>query len=172
MEREGSGRAAGGGRVPRARAARRLKWARAARGLGWARVVRGLGLVMGGVALLAAGAGVLAGCSSSAPGQGVGATCGTTRTAADVPVIIKVLKGTVDCGMAMRVENAYAAKIRAGQVPGNGGGAPVAVSGWTCQGYPTPEVLRTGTASQCHTASAAIVAVLPVPASGATSTAG
>jgi len=102
----------------------------------------------------------------------VGATCGTTRTAADVPVIIKVFKGTVDCGMAMRVENEYAAKIRAGQVPGNGGGAPVAVSGWTCQGYPTPEVLSTGTASQCHTASAAIVAVLPVPASGATSTAG
>jgi hypothetical protein len=115
---------------------------------------------------------VLAGCSSSAPGvRGVGATCGTTRTAADVPVIIKVFKGTVDCGMAMRVENEYAAKVRAGQVPGNGGGAPVAVSGWTCQGYPTPEVLSSGTASQCHTASAAIVAVLPVPAPGATSTA-
>jgi hypothetical protein len=48
----------------------------------------------------------------------------------------------------------------------------VAVSGWTCQGYPTPVVLSTGTASQCHTASAAIVAVLPVRAPGATSTAG
>jgi len=128
--------------------------------------------VAGGAALLAGGAGVLAGCSSSAHGvQGVGATCGTTRTAADVPVIIKVTEGTVDCGMAMRVENEYAAMIRAGQVPGNGGGAPVAVSGWICQGYPTPEVLSTGDASQCHTASAAIVAVLPVPAPGATSTA-
>jgi hypothetical protein len=103
--------------------------------------------------------------------EGVGATCGTTRTAADVPVIIKVIKGTVDCGMAMQVENAYAAKIRAGQVPGNGGGAPVAVSGWICQGYSTPEVLNTGNASQCHTASAAIVAVLPVPTPGVTSTA-
>jgi hypothetical protein len=183
VEREGIGRAAAGGRGPGwsrpsrafgwARAARGLGWARAARGLGWARAARGLGWVMGGVALLAGGAGVLAGCSSSAPGvQGVGATCGTTRTAADVPVIIKVFKGTVDCGLAMRVENEYAARIRAGQVPGNGGGAPVAVSGWTCQGYPTPEVLSTGTASQCHTASAAIVAVLPVPAPGATSTAG
>ena len=126
----------------------------------------------GGAALLAGGAGVLAGCSSSAHGvQGVGATCGTTRTAANVPVIIKITKGTVDCDMAVRVENEYAAKIRAGQVPGNGGGAPVAVSGWICQGYSTPEVLSTGNASQCHTASAAIVAVLPVPTPGATSTA-
>jgi hypothetical protein len=116
---------------------------------------------------------MLAGCSSPAPGvQGAGATCGTTRTAADVPVVIKVFKGTVDCGMAMRVENEYAAMIRAGQVPGNGGGAPATVSGWICQGYPTPEVLSTGNASQCHTGGAAIVAVLPVPTPGATSTAG
>ena len=45
---------------------------------------------------------------------------------------------------------------------GNGGGAPVVVSGWTCQGYNTPEVLSTGNASQCHTGGAAILAVLPV----------
>jgi hypothetical protein len=134
--------------------------------------VRGLASVVSGAALLAGGAGVLAGCASSVPGvQGAGATCGTTRTAADVPVIIKVTKGTVDCGMAMRVENEYAAKVRAGQVPGNGGGAPVAVNGWICQGYSTPKVLSTGNASQCHTASAAIVAVLPAPAPQATSTA-
>jgi hypothetical protein len=62
----------------------------------------------------------------------------------------------------MRVENEYAAKIRDGQVPGNGGGAPVVVSGWTCQGYDTPQVLSTGNASQCHTGTAAILAVLPV----------
>jgi hypothetical protein len=140
---------------------------------GISRAARGLARMAGAAALLTGGAAVLAGCSSSASGaEGVGATCGTTRTAADVPVIIKVFKGTVDCGTAMMVENEYAAKIRAGQVPGNGGGAPVAVSGWTCQGYPTPEVLSTGTASQCHTASAAIVAVLPVPTPGATTTAG
>jgi len=123
--------------------------------------------MMGGRAVLVAGCctGLLAGCSS--PGAGAvraGATCGTTRTAANVPVVIKVAKGTVACGTAMQVEDEYAAKIRAGQVQGNGGGAPVTVSGWTCQGYATPEVLSTGNASQCHTSSAAILAVLPVPA--------
>jgi hypothetical protein len=81
-------------------------------------------------------------------------------------------KGTVDCGTALRVENEYAAKIRSGQVQGNGGGAPVAVSGWTCQGYPTPQVLSTGNTSQCHTSSAAIVAVLPVPTPARTMTTG
>ena len=133
---------------------------------------RALGSVAGGAVLLAAGAGALAGCSTAAAAQGAGATCGSTRTAADVPVIIKVIKGPVDCGTAMRVESEYAAKIRAGQVPGNGGGAAAAVSGWICQGYPTPEVLSTGNTSQCHTGTAAIVAVLPVPAPGATSTTG
>ena len=133
---------------------------------------RALGSVAGGAVLLAAGAGALAGCSTAAAAQGAGATCGSTRTAADVPVIIKVIKGPVDCGTAMRVESEYAAKIRAGQVPGNGGGAAAAVSGWICQGYPTPEVLSTGNTSQCHTGTAAMVAVLPVPAPGATSTTG
>jgi hypothetical protein len=126
---------------------------------------------VGSLALLAGGAGLLAGCGSAAS-AGPGASCGTTRTAANVPVIIKVTRGTVNCGTALRVENEYAAKIRAGQVPGNGGGAPVAVSGWTCQGYSTPEVLSTGNASQCHTSSAAIVAVLPVPTPATTVTRG
>ena len=109
---------------------------------------------------------------AAAAGGGPGASCGTTRTAANVPIIIKVAKGTVNCGTALQVENEYAAKIRDGQVQGNGGGAPVAVHGWTCQGYPTPEVLSTGNASQCHTASAAIVAVLPVPTPASTMTTG
>jgi len=138
-------------------------------------VTRAVGsLALAGAAgLLAGAAGLLAGCASAAAtGAGPGASCGTTRTAANVPVIIKVAKGTVDCGTALRVENEYAAKIRAGRVQGNGGGAPVAVSGWTCQGYPTPEVLSTGNASQCHTGSAAIVAVLPVPTPTSTMTAG
>jgi hypothetical protein len=39
------------------------------------------------------------------------------------------------------------------------------VSGWTCQGYPAPEVLSTGDASQCRTGSAGILAVLDVPGS-------
>ena len=105
---------------------------------------------------------LVTGCSSAQPTAGAGATCGNTHTAAGVPVIIKVAKGPVNCKAAMQVENEYAAKIKAGQVPGNGGGAPVVVSGWTCQGYNTPEVLSTGNASQCHTGSATILAVLPV----------
>ena len=120
--------------------------------------------------LLAGWAGLLTGCSSATPGARAGTTCGTTRTAANVPVLIKVAKGTVNCGTAMQVENEYAAKIRNGQVQGNGGGAPVVVSGWTCQGYNTPEVLSTGNASQCHTGTATILAVLPVPASSGTAT--
>jgi len=132
-----------------------------------------LGPLAASAALLASGMGALAGCGSTAPpGAGPGTSCGTTDTAADVPVIVKVAKGTVNCATAMRVENDYAAIIRAGQVRGNGGGAPVVVNGWTCQGYPTPEVRSTGNASRCHTGSAAIVAVLPVPGPSATVTAG
>ena len=127
----------------------------------------------GSLVLLAGGAGLLAGCTSAATADaGPGTSCGTTRTAANVPVVIKVAKGIVNCGTALQVENEYAAMTRAGQVPGNGGGAPVAVSGWTCQGYPTPEVLSTGNASQCHTSSAEIVAVLPVPTPTSTMTTG
>jgi hypothetical protein len=125
---------------------------------------QGTSRAAGSLVLLAAGAGLVAGCASAAAaGAGPGAACGTTHTAANVPVVIKVTKGTVNCGTALQVENEYAARIRNGQVRGNGGGAPVAVGGWTCQGYPAPEVLSTGHASQCHTSSAAIVAVLPVP---------
>ena len=132
-----------------------------------------LGPLTASAALLASGMGALAGCGSTAPpGAGPGTSCGTTHTAADVPVIVKVAQGTVNCATAIRVENDYAAITRAGQVRGNGGGAPVVVNGWTCQGYPTPEVLSTGNASRCHTATAAIVAVLPAPGPSATVTAG
>jgi hypothetical protein len=142
-----------------------VEWEGAGRAAGW------VSSVAGSLALLAGGAGLLAGCGSAAA-AGPGASCGTTHTAANVPVVVKVTKGTVDCSTALQVENEYAAKIRDGQVRGNGGGAPVAVGGWTCQGYPTPEVLSTGNASQCHTASAAIVAVLPVPTPASTMTTG
>ena len=93
-----------------------------------------------------------------------GKACGNARTGANVPVIVKVTKGSVDCATAMRVENSYAALVRHGALQGNGGGAPLAVSGWTCQGYPTPQVLATGAASECHTASAELVTVLALPA--------
>jgi hypothetical protein len=107
-------------------------------------------------------AGLVVGCSSgSAPSAGT--TCGTTKTAAGVPVVVEVAKGSVACGTAVSVENQYAAMIRNGQVKGNGGGAPVTVSGWTCHGYDTPEVLKTGDASECHSGGSEILAVLPSP---------
>lgn len=104
----------------------------------------------------------LAACSSASAAGATGSSCGTTRTDANVPVVIKVAKGSVDCSTVMRVEQGYATKIRDGDVKGNGGGAPVAVDGWTCQGFPTPQVLRTGNASECHTAGAEVVAVLVI----------
>jgi hypothetical protein len=119
-------------------------------------------------ALILAGSGLLglAACSSGQSAGATGSSCGTTRTGANVPVVIKVAKGTVDCPTVLRVEDSYAMMIKDGDVRGNGGGAPVAVDGWTCQGYPTPQVLRTGDASECHTASAEVVAVLPLPSTG------
>ncbi len=118
---------------------------------------------LGGCLVTGLGACLVTGCSSAPATAGAGATCGSTHTAAGVPVVIKVAKGSVSCTTAMQVENDYAARIRDGQVPGNGGGAPVTVSGWTCQGYNTPEVLSTGNASQCHSGGTTILAVLQVP---------
>jgi hypothetical protein len=134
------------------------------------------------VASLTAGCSAASGASSS-PGPGPGAAvsgapspqptpsgkaCGTTRTGAGVPVIVKVTKGDVDCATAMRIQNSYASLIKHGQLQGNGGGAPLSVSGWTCQGYPTPQVLATGAASECHTATAELVAVLALPTTSST----
>jgi hypothetical protein len=75
----------------------------------------------------------------------------------------------VSCAIALGVENDYATMVRRGDLKGNGGGAPLTVSGWTCQGYPTPRVLQTGTTSECHTASAEVVAVLDLSASSSSS---
>jgi hypothetical protein len=168
------------GERARGRARRAYGWTVERTGVTRAFIVRGA-CGLGAAALLAGGAVLLSGCSSGGPGAGAsgasgasgaavasgtsgsGATCGTTRTAADVPVVIKVVKGTVSCATALRIENEYAARIRDGQVAGNGGGAPVTISGWTCQGYNTPDLLKTGDASQCHTGTAMILAVLPVP---------
>jgi hypothetical protein len=85
-----------------------------------------------------------------------------------VPVVIKVARGSVSCRTAVSVENAYTARVKDGQVRGNGGGAPVTVSGWTCQGYTTPEVLSTGNASRCRNGDTEILAVLDVPPSAGT----
>ena len=132
--------------------------------------MRGLLFVAGAACTAAAVAGCAGG--NAHAGAKPGATCGTTRTAVNVPVVIKVAKGTVDCAVAMRVEAGDAARVKAGQVPGNGGGAPVTVDGWSCQAYSTPEVLDTGAASQCHTGSAQILAVLDLPSPGGTVTPG
>jgi hypothetical protein len=112
------------------------------------------------------GIAVLTGCSSSG---NAAATCGSTHTAGGVPVVIKVAKGSVGCSTALSVENTYAQLVKDGDVAGTGGGAPVTVHGWTCQGYLTPQILATGDTSECHSGSTEIVAVLPVPAPTVTS---
>lgn len=124
----------------------------------------------GGGVLVAAAAGlavtVLAACGAATGSKGPTPVraCGTARTAVGVPVVVQVVRGTASCATARRVENAYAAMIRSGEVTGTGGGAPVRVRGWTCQGFPTTEVLRTGRASACRTGHAEVLAVLPNPA--------
>jgi hypothetical protein len=113
-----------------------------------------------------------AGCTSSTSAKPAGGstsgasitTCGRTRTGANVPVKVEVVHGQVPCGTAMTVEEAYARAMRSGQVQGNGGGAPIRIKGWTCQGFATPTVLRTGNASKCVRGGAEILAVLPSPA--------
>jgi hypothetical protein len=99
-----------------------------------------------------------------------GTACGAARTVINTPVMIKVAKGTVTCAAALAVENDYTAALKRDlsskhSTEGNGGGAPVAIDGWTCQGYPTPEVLKNGVTSKCHTASADVIAVLNLSAS-------
>jgi hypothetical protein len=114
---------------------------------------------------------VTAGCSSHgspAPRTAGASTpttaCGTTRTAANVPVSIQVARGQVSCATALEVERDYARAILAGKAPGNGGGGPVNVLGWTCEGFATPVVLKTGQASKCVQGGNEILAILPAPA--------
>ena len=115
-----------------------------------------------------------AGCGSPTPKPGTAAkrsarpvgvtSCGTTRTAANVPVDIQIARGQVSCATALTVERDYAKAILSGKVPGTGGGAPVHVQGWVCQGFATPVVLKTGQASKCVQGSNEILAILPSPA--------
>jgi hypothetical protein len=120
-------------------------------------------------------AGVAAGCgapgkqATTAAGGSPGATasapatlCGRVLTAAGVPVDVEVV-GQAPCHDAMTVERAYSRAIASGKVPGNGGGAPVTIRGWVCQGYDTPQVLATGRASACRKHGMQILAVLPSP---------
>lgn len=105
---------------------------------------------------------LLAGCGagSASPAAPTIQDCGTTRTAANVPVEIEVNRGQVACSAALQVEAKYAQAIADGQAPGNGGGGPVTVEGWTCQGLATPELLKTGETSKCAKDGREIVAIL------------
>jgi hypothetical protein len=132
-------------------------------GMRHVRTGRQIGAVLAGAGIFGLGISGLAGCASGTSPGASGTSCGAARTAVNVPVTITVAKGPVDCGTALRVERGYAKAIKDGDLRGNGGGAPVAVNGWTCQTYPTSMVLRTGDASECHTASAEVVAVLALP---------
>jgi hypothetical protein len=60
----------------------------------------------------------------------------------------------------MTIERAYAAALASGKAPGNGGGGPVSIKGWVCQGFNTPQILRTGDASKCSLGESKILAVL------------
>jgi hypothetical protein len=104
-----------------------------------------------------------AGCGTGARPTAAVQDCGIARTAANVPVEIEVNRGQVSCATAMQIEAAYARAIAQGLAPGNGGGGPVKVSGWTCQGLDTPQLLKTGETSKCVKDSHEIVAILKSP---------
>ena len=87
-------------------------------------------------------------------------SCGASKTAANVPVKVEIYRGTVSCSAAMTVEKSYAEAIVSGKAPGSGGGGPVPVNGWTCQGFPTPQVLRTGDVSKCAKHGTEIIEIL------------
>jgi hypothetical protein len=91
--------------------------------------------------------------------------CGLSHTAANVPIRIEITRGQVACASAMTVEHDYAKAILDGKAAGASGAGPVTVSGWHCQPYPTPQVLKTGWASRCTRTGAEILAVLPNPPS-------
>ena len=138
--------------------------------------MRGRSRAVAASALVLLAAGVVAGCGAPpgkqttaaarggpGPTASVSATrCGAARTAAGVPVDVDVV-GRVPCQDAMTVERDYTRALASGKVPGNGGGAPVKIHGWVCQGYDTPEVLATGRASACRRQGMQILAVLVLP---------
>jgi hypothetical protein len=108
---------------------------------------------------------LLSACGHAGQASDAGKQCGTSRSAANVPIAIEIERGYVACGTAMTVEKNYAQAIDDGKAPGEGGGGPVPVNGWICQGFPTPVVLKTGQASKCTKGGAEILATLPTTSS-------
>jgi hypothetical protein len=105
----------------------------------------------------------------SPPPSPTGRACGSGKTAAGVPIVVKIAHGPVSCPTALKIEKAYAAALASGHAPGNGGGGPVSLRGWVCSGFDTPEILRTGDASKCTKGPAEVLAVLPNPVPSASS---
>ncbi len=114
--------------------------------------------------VIALGSLALTGCGGSAKPKAASVQdCGSSRTAANVPVEVEIYRGTVACSMALTIEKSYAQAIVAGKAPGNGGGGPVTVSGWICQGFSTPQLLKTGDASKCAKKGTEILEILKTP---------
>jgi hypothetical protein len=114
-----------------------------------------------GLAVLAmAGTLALSSCGGTKSNASTVQDCGASQTAAHVPVEVKIYRGTVSCATAMSVEQGYAKAIRDGDAPGAGGAGPVAVSGWTCEAFATPQVLKTGDTSKCAKKGTEIVEIL------------
>jgi len=104
------------------------------------------------------------GCGGSSSSKSVTAkviSCGQAKTAANVPIHIEIVKGQFTCQTALSIEQKYDAAVRSGHAPGNGGGGPIKIDGWTCQGFSTPVVLHTGKASKCVKDGDEILAILP-----------
>ena len=144
--------------------------------------LRPAGAAFPAVLALAALAGcALTGCSAGSAAKPAAATsaaqspapaatgqrCGTSKTAAGVPVVVEIGQGPAGCPTAMKIERAYSAALASGDAPGNGGGGPVSVKGWVCVGFDTPEILRTGDTSKCSKGPSEILAVLAMPAGSA-----
>jgi hypothetical protein len=96
-----------------------------------------------------------------------GHRCGRGKTAADVPILVEVGQGPVGCPTAMKIERDYASALASGRAPGNGGGGPLSIEGWVCQGFNTPQILRTGDTSKCSKGPSEILAVLAMPSGSA-----
>jgi hypothetical protein len=118
-------------------------------------------LIMTGLAVGLTAGGVTGCATSGTTTSNAAATCGRTLTGVDVAVVVRIGRGSVSCPVAMTVEKSYAALIRAGGLHGNGGGAPVSIRGWTCQGYTSAEIAQTERVSVCVKGSAQIFTALP-----------